>query len=84
MPDAGERLAQQDAQGLTHTLNERDSEPTAMKHLMDVARTTMQQAIDLVDNHLTSDEQLSANSKYLPGSTIGAQPFRCIRLSICI
>lgn len=36
-----------------------------------VAKTILAQAIDLVDKHLTSDEQLIVNSKYLPGSTIG-------------
>lgn len=71
MPDSHERLAAQDAQGLANTLDERDPEPTAMKHLMDVARTTLEQAIDLVETHLTTNEQLSADSKYLPGSTIG-------------
>ncbi|KJA25997.1 hypothetical protein HYPSUDRAFT_36852 [Hypholoma sublateritium FD-334 SS-4] len=36
-----------------------------------VAKTIILQAVDLVDNHLTSDEQLTVNSKHLPGSTIG-------------
>ncbi|KAF8203247.1 hypothetical protein BJ912DRAFT_842448 [Pholiota molesta] len=36
-----------------------------------VAKTILAQAIDLVDKHLTSDEQLIVSSKYLPGSTIG-------------
>ncbi|KAF8971527.1 hypothetical protein BDZ97DRAFT_1786955 [Flammula alnicola] len=36
-----------------------------------VAKTILIQGIDLLDNHLTSDEQLSVHSKHLPGSTIG-------------
>ncbi|PPQ63507.1 hypothetical protein CVT24_004735 [Panaeolus cyanescens] len=36
-----------------------------------VARTVLLQAIDLLDNYLTSDDQLTTHSKYLPGSTIG-------------
>ena len=36
-----------------------------------VAKTVLQQAIDLLDNHITSDDQLTVHSKYMPGSTIG-------------
>ncbi|KAF9270488.1 hypothetical protein L218DRAFT_952601 [Marasmius fiardii PR-910] len=36
-----------------------------------VAQTILQQAVDVIDQFLTSDEQLSVDSKYLPGSTIG-------------
>lgn len=36
-----------------------------------VAKTVLLQAIDLLDNYLTSDEQLSVHSQFLPGSTIG-------------
>lgn len=38
---------------------------------MEVAKTILNQAVDLLDNHLTSDDQLTVHSKYLPGSTIG-------------
>lgn len=38
---------------------------------MEVAKTVLKQAVDLLDNHLTSDDQLTVHSKYLPGSTIG-------------
>jgi hypothetical protein len=41
------------------------------EHLLDVATTILRQAIDLLDNVLTSDEQLTTESKFLPGSTIG-------------
>jgi len=37
-----------------------------------VAKTILLQAVDLVDNHLTADEQLTVHSQYMPGSTIGA------------
>ena len=36
-----------------------------------VAKTVLQQAIDLLANHITSDDQLTVHSKYMPGSTIG-------------
>ncbi|KAF9557884.1 hypothetical protein CPC08DRAFT_639746 [Agrocybe pediades] len=36
-----------------------------------VARTILTQAVELLDKHLMSDEQLTVHSKYLPGSTIG-------------
>ncbi|KAH9487116.1 FK506-binding protein 5 [Psilocybe cubensis] len=42
-----------------------------VKQQIAVAKTVLLQAVDLVDNHLTSDEQLTVNSKHLPGSTIG-------------
>jgi len=47
------------------------SECTRAQEQLAVAKTIILQAIELVDNHLTSDEQLTVNSKHLPGSTIG-------------
>ena len=44
-----------------------------------VAKTVLQQAIDLLDNHITSDEQLTVHSKFMPGSTIGQ--FFCVYAS---
>ncbi|EDR16062.1 uncharacterized protein LACBIDRAFT_301768 [Laccaria bicolor S238N-H82] len=38
---------------------------------LSVAQTVLSQAVDLLDNYLTSDEQLTVHSKFLPGSTIG-------------
>ena len=38
---------------------------------MEVAKTVLKQAVDLLDNQLTSDDQLTVHSQYLPGSTIG-------------
>ncbi|KAG7099490.1 hypothetical protein E1B28_001337 [Marasmius oreades] len=42
-----------------------------MKEQVLVGQTILQQAVDVIDQFLTSDEQLSVNSQYLPGSTIG-------------
>ncbi len=39
---------------------------------LSVAKTVLLQAVDILDNYLTSDEQLTVSSKFLPGSTIGA------------
>jgi len=42
-----------------------------LNQLLSVSKTVLQQGLDLVDNILVSDEQLTVNSKFLPGSTIG-------------
>jgi len=42
-----------------------------LSQLLSVSSTVLQQALDLVDNVLTDDNQLTVQSKYLPGSTIG-------------
>ncbi|KAJ8596483.1 hypothetical protein M405DRAFT_781515 [Rhizopogon salebrosus TDB-379] len=42
-----------------------------LAQLQFVSTTVLQQALDLVENILTSDEQLTVQSKFLPGSTIG-------------
>lgn len=42
-----------------------------MEQQLYVAKTLLQQAVDLLDNHLSSDEQIVLHSKYMPGSTIG-------------
>ncbi|KIK98510.1 hypothetical protein PAXRUDRAFT_134026 [Paxillus rubicundulus Ve08.2h10] len=46
-------------------------EPTQLIQLLFVSTTVLQQALDLVNNILTRDDQLTAQSRYLPGSTIG-------------
>jgi hypothetical protein len=43
-----------------------------LKQLTAVSTTVLHQALDLVENVLTRDEQLSVHSQHLPGSTIGA------------
>lgn len=42
-----------------------------LSELLFVSSTVLQQALDLVDNVLTDNNQLTVQSKYLPGSTIG-------------
>ncbi|KAJ7462709.1 hypothetical protein B0H11DRAFT_2053923 [Mycena galericulata] len=42
-----------------------------LSQLLQVSRIVLQQGIDLLDNHITSNDQLTVHSKYLPGSTIG-------------
>lgn len=42
-----------------------------LSELLFVSTTVLQQALDLVDNVLTDNDQLTVQSKYLPGSTIG-------------
>lgn len=46
-----------------------------MDQQLSVAKTLLQQAVDLLDNRLSSDEQLIVRSKYMPGSTIGQFSF---------
>jgi len=43
----------------------------SLTQLTVVATTILEQAIDLLQNVLTSDDQLTRQSKHLPGSTIG-------------
>jgi len=38
---------------------------------LSVAKTVLLQAVDLLDNHLVSDQQLTVQSRFMPGSTIG-------------
>ncbi|THH19736.1 hypothetical protein EW146_g1506 [Bondarzewia mesenterica] len=42
-----------------------------LDQLLDVSTKVLGQAIDLLDNSLNSDDQLTVSSAYLPGSTIG-------------
>ncbi|KAF8649825.1 hypothetical protein AX16_005590 [Volvariella volvacea WC 439] len=48
-----------------------DDATLQMTQMLSVSVTVLRQAVDLVDNYLTSDEQLTIHSRYLPGSTIG-------------
>jgi len=45
--------------------------PDSIEKLLFVSKTVLLQAIDLLDNHLDSDDRLTTSSRYLPGSTIG-------------
>ncbi|KAL1661932.1 hypothetical protein GGF50DRAFT_60072 [Schizophyllum commune] len=42
-----------------------------LSELLLVCKTVLQQGVDLLDKQLTEDAQLTADSKFLPGSTIG-------------
>ncbi|KAH9964488.1 hypothetical protein BC827DRAFT_1187404 [Russula dissimulans] len=44
---------------------------TEVEQLIDVGTSILNQALDLVNNALTSDDQLAVHSRYMPGSTIG-------------
>lgn len=46
-------------------------EPTALARLLEVSTAILRQGVDLVENRLTSDDQLTTQSNYIPGSTIG-------------
>jgi len=50
---------------------DRNPHPSQLSELLFVSSTILQQAVDLVDNVLTDNNQLTVQSKYLPGSTIG-------------
>lgn len=51
--------------------NRKLNEAASLKRLLEVSSVVLTQAIDLVNNGLTTDEQLTAPSQYIPGSTIG-------------
>ncbi|KAJ7102247.1 hypothetical protein B0H15DRAFT_813820 [Mycena belliarum] len=46
-------------------------EETTLTQLLQVSKIILRQGIDLLDNHITSNDQLIIHSQYLPGSTIG-------------
>ncbi|KAM5538273.1 hypothetical protein V8D89_008160 [Ganoderma adspersum] len=46
-------------------------EATSLARLLETSTAILRQAIDLVEDGLTSDDQLSIHSNYIPGSTIG-------------
>ena len=48
------------------------AEAKELDQLLDVGSKIIDQALDMLENSLSSDEQLSFSSKFLPGSTIGA------------
>jgi hypothetical protein len=62
----GPQLAQDD-----HHSPEDEMKDSNLEQLIDVGITILSQALDLVNDSLTSDEQLTVHSQYMPGSTIG-------------
>ncbi|KAI0757260.1 hypothetical protein C8Q80DRAFT_1093278 [Daedaleopsis nitida] len=59
------------AAAASHEASGIQDEATALARLLDVSTAILRQAVDLVENGLTSDEQLTTHSNYIPGSTIG-------------
>ncbi|KAI0034942.1 hypothetical protein K488DRAFT_76951 [Vararia minispora EC-137] len=47
------------------------SEVEQLQQLLDVSTKVLDQALDLLDNSVSDDGQLTASSRFLPGSTIG-------------
>jgi hypothetical protein len=60
----------QPAQNDHHRPEDEMNDPN-LEQLIDVGITILNQALDLVNDSLTSDEQLTVHSQYMPGSTIG-------------
>ncbi|KAJ7275369.1 hypothetical protein B0H12DRAFT_1086935 [Mycena haematopus] len=54
-----------------HSFAAEESKENGLAQLLQVSRIVLRQGIDLLDNHITSDDQLTVHSQYLPGSTIG-------------
>ena len=48
-----------------------EDQMTNLEQLIEVGTTILNQALDLLNHSLTSDEQLTVHSQYMPGSTIG-------------
>lgn len=66
-----------DSQTSSSTHSHMDSSNEMVTQQLSVAKTVLLQAIDLLDNYLVSDQQLTVQSQFMPGSTIG------FRISLC-
>ncbi|KAI0286757.1 hypothetical protein BGY98DRAFT_909169 [Russula aff. rugulosa BPL654] len=60
----------QPAQNDHHRPEDEMNDPN-LEQLIDVGVAILSQALDFVNDSLTSDEQLTVHSQYMPGSTIG-------------
>ena len=49
-----------------------EDDPTGLHSLLAVSVIVIQQAIDMLNNQVLHDAQLTYQSTYMPGSTIGA------------
>ncbi|KAI0343948.1 hypothetical protein BDW22DRAFT_1355183 [Trametopsis cervina] len=56
---------------MPHTNTVTPDEVVQRNRLLEVATVVLEQALDLLDNFLSHDEQLTIQSKYIAGSTIG-------------
>jgi hypothetical protein len=54
-----------------HHRPEDEMKDSNLEQLVDVGIAILSQALDFVNDSLTSDEQLTVHSQYMPGSTIG-------------
>ena len=54
-----------------HHRPEDEMKDSNLEQLIDVGVTILSQALDFVNDSLTSNEQLTVHSQYMPGSTIG-------------
>lgn len=60
-----------DAKSISGQRPEQLMETSSLNDLLTVATAVLHQAVDLVNESLSSDEQLTFQSTYIPGSTIG-------------
>jgi hypothetical protein len=73
----------QPAQNDHHRPEDEMNDPN-LEQLIDVGVTILNQALDFVNDSITSDEQLTVHSQYMPGSTIGTVLIpRSQGLSVC-
>ena len=73
-------VAQTSHNGVAPSASSQVDEAKALERLLEVCSVVLKQGIDLVDNFLVSDDQLTMQSQYIPGSTIGVSFF----LVLCI
>lgn len=57
--------------GLQTSSSDMNSSNEMVSQQLSVAKTVLLQAVDLLDNYLVSDKQLTVQSQFMPGSTIG-------------
>ncbi|OCB85236.1 hypothetical protein A7U60_g7863 [Sanghuangporus baumii] len=62
--------------------NEEKSEAESLDKLLQVSVIVLRQAVDLVNHSLSEDDQLTVESKFIPGSTIGV--FLSLVLSLAL
>ena len=66
----------------THSSSEMTSSNEMVTQQLSVAKTVLLQAVDLLDNHLVSDQQLTVQSQFMPGSTIGIPRYITFEVNI--
>ncbi|KAF8807229.1 hypothetical protein BYT27DRAFT_7100357 [Phlegmacium glaucopus] len=71
VPTSIEPSTSTESQVSSSTHSDMTSSNEMVAQQLSVAKTVLLQAVDLLDNYLVSDEQLTVQSRFLPGSTIG-------------